>query len=500
MKKEMKKTIKYGSLSAAFVAVVLAAIVLLNLFFTLIESKVSLTIDLTDKGVYSVSAAAKEFIKGIDSPITIYFCKNRDLLEGDPYTLMVRNLIEEFDKEYENLQIKYIDIDRDKALADKWNKESGTTVTPNSIVISNDVTGQFRHLYPAGFFATAQSTGKLYAFKGEITLTNAIIQVSGEERPVIAFTTGHAEDVNNTALKNTLIEAGFDIVTVDLTKEEIPQNTKILFICNPKYDFLGLRAEEEGEIGAESNEVDKLADFMVAFNHVIVTVDPSTPELPELKDFLAEYGLGWTPKAQIFDNEKSLTGTLTNGTRLIGKFVTENTETAAYQAHKSLSTMASPPKVVFSNSVPLVLSKPTKSNYAVDASFTTYPTAQIYKNNIPDATGETPLMAVSSSSKYIGEAGEQALIYSTVTLIGSNNFTSDRYINEQYGNKEVMYSLARMMGSRRVPNGLEFKVFFNEGLVIEQKTAETLTIVLSVVAPLIVAIIGFVVFLKRRHL
>ena len=199
----MKKTVKYGSLSAVFVAVVLAAVVLLNLFITLIESKVSLTVDLTDKGVYSVSAAAKEFIKGIDTPITIYFCKNRDLLEGDPYTLMVRNLIEEFDKEYDNIHIKYIDIDRDKALADKWNKESGTTVTPSSIIVSSDITGQFRHLYPAGFFATAQSTGKLYAFKGEITLTNAIIQVSGEERPVIAFTTGHSEDINNTALKNT---------------------------------------------------------------------------------------------------------------------------------------------------------------------------------------------------------------------------------------------------------------------------------------------------------
>lgn len=501
MKKEIKKSVKYGSLSAVFVAVVLVVVVLINVMITLVQKNTSLSIDLTNTGIYTISEAAKEFISDINTPITIYICKEKDRTQTDSTTFrMVWNLIEEFDKEYDYITVEYIDIDKNKALVDKWNKESGTTITSNSIIVSGEQSGQFRHLLPPAFFSTASSTGLLYAFKGEITLTTALIQVSGENRPKIAFTTGHSENTNNAVLRATFDEAGFDVVTVDLSKEEIPEGTKIIFICNPQYDFLGLAAEEAGEIDAESNEIDKLAKFMLDFNHVIVTVDPSTPELPELKDFLLEYGLYWTPKAQVIDTSKSLTGALTNGRRIIGKFVSDNTDSAAYQAHKSISTLQSPPRVIFENVTPLVLSKPTKSGYNVFPSITSYPSSQIYKDELPDAEGEFPLLAVSSSSKYIGEAGEQVLIYSTVTLSGSTDFISDSYINERFGNKEIMYSLARMMGSRRVPNGLDFKILFDEALTIDQTTAETLTIVLSVVAPTIVAIIGFAVFLKRRHL
>ena len=83
MKKDMKKTLKYGSLSLAFVAVVLGAIIVLNLIVTFVEQKTSLSIDLTDTEVYTVSLAAKDFIADVKTPITIYFCKERDLIDND---------------------------------------------------------------------------------------------------------------------------------------------------------------------------------------------------------------------------------------------------------------------------------------------------------------------------------------------------------------------------------------------------------------------------------
>ncbi|OGO91493.1 MAG: hypothetical protein A2Y17_05950 [Clostridiales bacterium GWF2_38_85] len=496
MRKQMKKTVKYGSLSLAFVAVVLVAIVLLNLIISLVEQKTSLNIDLTDTGVYSVSAAAKAFIEDIDTPITIYFCKERDKLDADgDAVLMVRNLIEEFGKEFDNITVKYIDIIKDKEQADKWQKESTTSIQTYSIIVEG-ANGQFRHLYPAGFFVTAESTGDLYGFKGEVTLTNAIIQVSGEEQPVVAFTTGHTEDISVNQLMVTLVESGFSVQVVDLTKdEEIPENTKILFINNPKYDFQGYSAEQDGGV----NEIDKLAAFMNDFNHIIVTVNPDTPELPELSEFLSEWGLGWQTNTQIIDTKGAATGADSAATRLIAQYVTDDTNTAAYQVIKSLVTMASTPRTIFNNSVPLIVTEPTNGS-TVATSFTSAATAIAYKDDEEVDSDAMPLMAVASKQKYIGEAGAQALIYSTVVLIGSTDLGADNYVTGQYGNKEVFYSLARIMGSERVPNGLEFKRFYDQGLTIDQSTAETLTIVLCAVGPLFVAIIGFIVFLKRRHL
>ena len=335
----------------------------------------------------------------------------------------------------------------------------------------------------------------MYGFKGELTLTNAIIQVSGESRPIIAFTQGHSEiSQQNTILAATLEEAGFSLINVDLSEEDIPDETRILFINSPEYDFAGYADEKAGGV----NEIDKLADFMVDFNHIMVTVDPEKPELPELAQFLSEWGLGWQVNTQIVDTKGSSTGLNSKATRLIAEFAGED-GTAAYQVHKTLSEMASPPRILFNNATPIVISEPT-NNSTAEVAFTSKDTAVSYKNSLEVDRGKIPLMGVSSKSRYEGKAGEQVLTYSTIVLIGSTDFGGDDYVNGIYGNNEVFYSLARIMGSKRVPNGLEFKKLFDQTLTIEQSTAETLTIALSAIGPLFVAIIGFIVFLKRRHL
>jgi hypothetical protein len=86
-------------------------------------------------------------------------------------------------------------------------------------------------------------------------------------------------------------------------------------------------------------------------------------------------------------------------------------------------------------------------------------------------------------------------------LIGSTDFGADAYVGSgAYGNKEIFYQMARLMGSQKVPSGLDWKKFESEALSITAGEARTWTVVISVIVPLIVSAIGFSVWSKRRHL
>jgi len=57
-----------------------------------------------------------------------------------------------------------------------------------------------------------------------------------------------------------------------------------------------------------------------------------------------------------------------------------------------------------------------------------------------------------------------------------------------------------MMSTQRNIPEIDYKTFEDEPLTLDQETAKNLTIFITVFAPLIIIIVGLVVYLRRRHL
>lgn len=72
-------------------------------------------------------------------------------------------------------------------------------------------------------------------------------------------------------------EAGFDIQTIDLNTEEIPEDVRILVISNPQNDFQGF----DGENPNVRTEMVKINEYMQSYRSLIVLVNKDTPALPE---------------------------------------------------------------------------------------------------------------------------------------------------------------------------------------------------------------------------
>jgi len=88
-----------------------------------------------------------------------------------------------------------------------------------------------------------------------------------------------------------------------------------------------------------------------------------------------------------------------------------------------------------------------------------------------------------------------------VLACGTTEFVSEKYIGRStYGNVELLYSAMKTMGKVTVPNGIEFKIFDNNELDITAGEAYAWTVVLATLLPVTVAVVGIVVYVRRKRL
>ena len=113
-------------------------------------------------------------------------------------------------------------------------------------------------------------------------MTNAIYAVASDKTFKVAVLTGHGEaDVS--ALKTVMQEGNYEFAEVkSLVTAELPADADIVLIAGPATDYSG-------------TELDKLTAFLAANKEsdkgLFYFADSSKPKLPNLWEFLAEWGI-----------------------------------------------------------------------------------------------------------------------------------------------------------------------------------------------------------------
>lgn len=500
------RKLKYGSLSVVFTAAFIALILALNLILSSIAPKVNLAVDISKEELYSLSDSTKQILDGLKETtnfkITITFLADRDKYESDQYTLMVRNLGEEFARNYpDNITVEYKDIQKDPAFAQQIINETQTTgLSSNYVVIKGAY--HYRVLSLDAFFITSSETGNLYAFDGEKRFTAAIQQCSLEKPLVVAFTKGHGEpDISDIIagkvesesasrmkrLCEILMTAGYEIQQVDLSRENLDERTEILIINNPKTDFIGI------EDPNSENEIDKIIEFMTGYKDIIVFVNADTPELPNLQEYLSEtWGINYKPYHKLSDMSHSIKS---DGFSIVGQYNNSTSGTASYNI-TSVLTSYPDIKTVFRNAVELETVNANKTDYILETVMKTHSTAQsVYKDEAP-VSGEFPLMLLSTYSTYVDNAKK----YKYVLLSSSTDFATDEFMTSAFGNSKIVLGAMRIMSTERIVPDIDEKPFTETAMKIEAGTANTLAWLVSAVFPVIIICAGVAVFIKRRHL
>ena len=393
------KSFRYGSTATAFTAAFIAVVVVFNIIFTALANRYMWYIDMTNEEVFTLSEATKELLSDVDEEINIYFASEPDvLMQGDTsmYSRFVYNTALQLETEFDNIHVICKDIVKNRSFFERFRTNTATQIYTTSVIVESGEEVQVYALQ--SFFTTEPEDGTVWAYSGERKFVSAILQLTSAELPIVYFTSEHGESIGDSAaeLFHLFTENGFDVRTINLAKEEIDEDARIVIINNPRFDFIGSEADDES-----SNEIRKLDRFLDKFGCLMVFADPDHADrLNNLSEFLEEWGVGFTPDTVIRDTEHSIS---TDGLSVVAKYDTTTLGSSIYKdLTRNLDTL---PKTISRYSMPIQIlweeGGSVSGSRDVSSILTTYDTAEaIYDGAVADE-GTFHLLTLSRESRII---------------------------------------------------------------------------------------------------
>lgn len=172
-------------------ALMILAIVSVNILMRRLEERFALTLDLSDNRQYSISETTKKAIAALDEPIHIYtlFSQNSDAR----YSLMINEFLSHVQKAG-NVTVSNLDIAANPAAAARFDTEN-RKATLNAVVVTNAEENRFRVLNASELFEyeidrETQNYSR-YDFVGEQALVSAIAYVTGSREQRVYLLGGH---------------------------------------------------------------------------------------------------------------------------------------------------------------------------------------------------------------------------------------------------------------------------------------------------------------------
>ena len=197
-KSKLMKKFKYGTIATVTVVIVLAIVVLINIIMAMVTEKYPVKFDLTQDKRYELSQESIDFLNNLDSEVEIAVTLTKEELNNggyvfkDSYKSIPTEIIPQFLEKYkmyaDNIDIKYIDVEKNPDEISKYTKlYEGTISAQQVIVCSGDrikVIG-FGNLFSqsSSQYASQNDTGVI--FTGESAITSAIMSVT-DANPISA--------------------------------------------------------------------------------------------------------------------------------------------------------------------------------------------------------------------------------------------------------------------------------------------------------------------------
>ena len=493
------KKFKYGSVAYTITVLAVVLVIVLNVVFSSLASKYMWYTDMTKSDLFTLSDALIEMLSDTNEEVKIIFCADPDELMSDSTTYMryIYKTAQLLEAEFDNITVECHDVIKEYNFFKKYADTAASNIYTTSIIIESG--SEFRLMAPEAFFIfDTEDTSKAWAYNGEKKFAAAILQVTASDTPLVCFTEKHGETLaaDAQAMISLFSDAGFAVDTIDLSTEEIPEDCRIIVINNPKYDFIGMEAESEG-----ANEIAKLDSFLDGLGALMVFEDyKSASSLVNLNEFLEEWGISFDAGAYLIDKEHSVS---VDGGTIVAEYEKSGLGASIYNDMSNLDTM---PRTLSKNSMPLNLLWEQNSNESgtkqVYSVLSSYDTAECVRNGETESTGSRTLMAIAREKIIVNNenSAETDYLYSYVFASGSPSFVTGDYLtSNSYGNSDILYAAMRAVGRENLLADIAYKEFDDIELTITTAQALRWTVTIAVIPPVIVAIVGIVVKIKRKN-
>lgn len=509
-KKGLTRKLGHSALSAVLTAVVIAVVVLANVVVTMFFERYPLTVDMTSDKRYTIGEKSLEYVRKIDTDVQVtVFADEKTFTDFNyPYNKQAAELLKNYCRENSRISYRFVDIDSNPDVARRYTdikemdivfetkseidgKEMSRTRKIGVCDIVNFDDRLIESLSNSGFtvesYARKNLEGSQAQFiayfsqyisssNAESAFTSALMTVTDPKPVYVTFLTGRSE-LGDLSYMKTLLEAnGYNVASVDITKEEIPENTDIAVIGAPQTDYM-------------QADIDKLERYMDnggrKDKHIVFFSHAAQGETPLLDTILNKYGL------QVGDGI-----VCENRTDMYYNqpYYTLSGEVSEYL----LSEMQSPKTPLL-----IVQSRPVELVDTGNASLDIY---KLISSSDSGFTADTQAL-VDGQTKVLKNAKQCYAALSidqstggSVTVFGTSSIAEDQFMAYgQYANKDMILTLFSRLTGKTPEIRIEPKVIAAKGFEITEAEKRVLKWTFIFVIPLIVAAVGVVVTVRRKR-
>lgn len=469
------------------VVVFVAIFVLLNLLAELVPA-----IDNTTGKIFTLTDVSREVLGDLKEDVTIYALYDR--VEGEAETgpgkraEQVR-ILDLYDA-YPRVTVKYVDLDRSPSfLANTVGESAQSNYSKNDFIVKCG--SKVRQVAARDIYVTETQTYN-YFYQYEVTtgiqaetkFTSAILKVL-DDTPVMVYSVGFGEAPQSTydLLLGYISDSGYDIVSVDLKTEDIPENAAGMMFFGPKTDLTVAAMDklqrwlEKGHSAYFFMDVKNVSDDSVIYD-----------EFKYFGEVFKNYGISLERNIIEETGDNAMDGT--------GKDRIFKTRTSMAGALENLSRT----EVHIANSRALELDN-TSSMHEAEALISTSSGAKaISIDNEAVRTGVS--VAAASGKSYVGTA------VSKICVFGSS-WSFNSMIMKYYGTSSKQQLIAASMKwmdlepKSNVADSIEAKEYNNgikSAVIVTETQMRIIVIVTMIAVPALILLAGFIVWLVRRHL
>lgn len=271
--KRNRQATKGGSYSLAITAVVLAILVVANLFVSVLPSSLT-KYDISASKLYSITSNTKVVVNGLEQDVTIYW-----VVQSGEEDDVIENLLSKYESLSDHIEVVKKNPDVYPTFAEQYTKE---TVQNNSLIVECGEKSRFIGLDDIYIGEVNMYTGTYSAtdFDGEGAITSAIDYVTSEEYPQVYVLEGHGEAELPADFAEQIEKENMQTNTLSLlTVDEIPEEADCIVIYAPSSD---ISAEEK----------DMLADYVGGGGKLLVMAGAAEEGILEnLYSLLSDYGV-----------------------------------------------------------------------------------------------------------------------------------------------------------------------------------------------------------------
>ena len=468
-----KKMIGTGAFSAGMIVVMCAICVVVNLVVTALPAKYT-SIDCSATRLYSLTNDTKDRVSKLDEDITIYVLNSKKSKDAK-----IDETINRYKDLSSHIKVKYVG----PVTSPKFYQDyTDTTPTTNSLIIEsknrskvidyNDIYEYDSSSYYYGYQSQSSITG--YDAEGQITSAIEYVTMDADELPVIYQITGHNETEIGSNFQSVVSKANANLKSLELFNEEkVPEDATAIIINSPTVDF----NEEDAQ---------KVIDYLNGGGKaLIVGCYAYNDELANFNKILSAYNVSFKTGV-IAENDSSKY--YQNPLYLLPTVETTDYTSDATDGYVFLagSCAINYPEDTDDVTYTKLLSTSDSAVLKKDWKNITTSKAEDADENGPFTTG----LAVNDSS-----TGASIVVFGTPYVV------DDSYDNAVSGNNADMFKdvITSMTGNVELASSvIPVKDYTLSNITINTLQAVVTGLIIMVAVPILLIIIGIVVWAMRR--